>query len=103
MLHVLAQEGGGGGVPSGLTDLVQYGVLGLVVIMFIWGKIVPGYLYDRRVQEHQAEKEETKKLEETIRERIIPALTRSTDVMAQVLDLLNDEVPPRPRGRGRLQ
>jgi hypothetical protein len=108
VLFLLAQEGGGGGVPD-WTQFVQYGVLGLVVLAFIFGKIVPGYLYDKRVQEHQQEKEETKRLEETIRDRIIPALVQSTDVMAQVLDMLNEFEQPdrRPasslRERGRLR
>lgn len=72
------------------TNLAQYGVLGLVVLAFIFGKIVPGYVYERRVEEHHAVIAENKQLEETIKERVIPALIRSTDVMAQVLNLLSD-------------
>lgn len=71
------------------TNFVQYGVLGLVTLAFIFGKIVPGYIYERRVAEHEAEKNENRRLEETIKERVIPALVKSTDVMVQVLDMLN--------------
>jgi hypothetical protein len=86
------------------TNIAQYGVLGLVVLAFIFGKIVPGYIYERRVEEHEAEKAENRRLEETIKERVIPALVKSTDVMVQVLDMLNslEQAPggPTPRRRG---
>lgn len=88
---VLAAEG-----DPNWADLAQYGVLGLVVLAFIFGKIVPGYIYERRVAEHEAEKLENRRLEETIKERVIPALVKSTDVMAQVLDTLNNLPPPPP-------
>lgn len=83
------------------TNLAQYGVLGLVVLAFIFGKIVPGYIYERRVTEHEAEKAENRRLEETIKERVIPALVKSTDVMVQVLDMLNnlEQLKPPPRRR----
>lgn len=83
------------------TNLAQYGVLGLVVLAFIFGKIVPGYIYERRVAEHEAEKEENRRLEETIKERVIPALVKSTDVMVQVLDMLGhlEQLRPDPPRR----
>lgn len=82
------------------ANLAQYGVLGLVVLAFIFGRIVPGYIYERRVLEHEAEKAENRRLEETIKERVIPALVKSTDVMVQVLDMLNALDPPTPKRRG---
>lgn len=82
------------------ANLAQYGVLGLVVLAFIFGRIVPGYIYERRVLEHEAEKQENRRLEETIKERVIPALVKSTDVMVQVLDMLNALDPPTPKRRG---
>lgn len=95
-LLLAAQEGGSSGPDW--TGLAQYGVLGLVVLAFIFGKIVPGYIYERRVEEHRAAVAENQRLEETIKERVIPALVKSTDVMGQVLQLLSDiEKPPRRR------
>lgn len=92
---ILAAEG-----DPNWADLAQYGVLGMVVLAFIFGKIVPGYIYERRIAEHEAEKAENRRLEETIKERVIPALVKSTDVMAQVLDMLNNmSTGPAPRKR----
>lgn len=82
-------------------NIAQYGVLGFVVLAFIFGKMVPGYIYEKRSQEYEAEKAENRRLEQTIQEQVIPALLRSTDIMAQVLDLLNDLDPPRRRGNER--
>lgn len=97
-LLIFAAEG-----EANWADLAQYGVLGLVVLAFIFGKIVPGYIYERRVAEHDAEKEENRRLEETIKERVIPALVKSTDVMVQVLDMLSqlEQPPPPPPARRR--
>lgn len=86
LIHLLAQQAE---QSPDWTNLAQYGVLGLVVLAFIFGKIVPGYIYERRVAEHEAEKNENRRLEDTIKERVIPALVKSTDVMVQVLDMLN--------------
>lgn len=86
------------------ADLAQYGVLGLVVLAFIFGRIVPGYIYERRVAEHEAEKEQSRKLEETIREKVIPTLVQSTDVMAEVLAYLNRlDMDTHPRTRRQQQ
>lgn len=90
---LLAQESGNNSGPD-WTGLAQYGVLGLVVLAFIFGKIVPGYIYERRVQEHQQAVQDNQRLEETIKERVIPALVKSTDVMGQVLQLLSEMERP---------
>jgi hypothetical protein len=81
------------------NDLAQYGVLGMVVLAFIFGKIVPGYIYERRVEEHKAAVAENQRLEETIKERVVPALIKSTEVMAQVLQFLSTDAPSPPRRR----
>lgn len=102
LLFQEAQEATGGDGGANWTDLAQYGVLGLVVLAFIFGKIVPGYIYERRYAEYEAEKAENRRLEETIKEKVIPALVKSTDVMQEVLNLLNDmntAATPAPRRR----
>ena len=86
------------------SNIAQYGVLGLVVLAFIFGKIVPGYIYERRVEEHRKALEDNRLLEETIKERVIPALLKSTDVIGRVLDLLDkleERDKERERDRGR--
>lgn len=101
MLALLAQAAeGGGSTDTDWIGLAQYGVLGLVVLGFIVGKIVPGYIYERRVAEHAAEKEENRRLEGTIKDRVIPALVQSSDVLTRVmayLDRLDERPPPRRR------
>jgi len=98
LLAILAQgTGDTGGSGPDWADLAQYGVLGLVVLAFIFGKIVPGYIYERRVAEYEAEKAENRRLEDSIKEKVIPTLLQATDVLAQVLAFLNrwaDERPP---------
>lgn len=89
MLCFLAQTAQSGPTGPDWTNLAQYGVLGLVVLAFIFGKIVPGYIYERRVAEYEAEKNENRRLEDTIKEKIIPLLVQSTDVLADVLSLLD--------------
>lgn len=91
---LLLQESGGGdsggGSPDWLTDVIAYGISPTVVVLgFVFGRIVPGYIYERRVEEHRKALEDNRLLEETIKERVIPALLKSTDVMARVLDLLD--------------
>lgn len=80
-------------------NLAQYGVLGMVVLAFIFGKMVPGYIYEKRTAEYEAEKAENRRLEKTIEEQVIPALLRSTDIMGKVLDLLDDLDPSDRRKR----
>ncbi len=84
--------------PTG--GLLSYGVLGIVVVAFITGLLVPGYLYRRL----DAENERLRKL---VEERVFPALeagtaaTReATEVLREVLRLLPIlEQLPRQRKR----
>lgn len=85
------------------ANLAQYGVLGLVVLAFVFGKIVPGYIYERRVAEYNAEKDENRRLEDTIKEKVIPTLVQSTAVLSDVLALLNRLDADRPPVRRRAQ
>jgi hypothetical protein len=84
------------------TSLAQYGVLGIILLLVIFGKLVPGYIYDRKVEEHEADKAEMRRLEETLKERVIPALTKSTDVLAEMSHYLDDRrAERRVRGEDR--
>ena len=73
------------------TSLAQYGVLGLVVLGFILGKIVPGYIYERRVEEIVESREENTRLRASIEDRVIPALIKSTEALAEVASLLEEK------------
>ncbi len=84
--------------PTG--GLLSYGVLGIIVVAFVTGLLVPGYLYKRL----DAENERLRKL---VEERVFPALeagtaaTReATEVLREVLRLLPMlEQLPRQRRR----
>lgn len=74
--------------PNGALNFAQYGVLGLIVLGFITGKIVAGYLLDRaeaRLAERDAVIE---KMRMSMEEKTVPALIRSTETLAEVADLL---------------
>lgn len=83
--------------PNDWTSLAQYGVLGLVVLGFILGKIVPGYVYERRLEEAERKDEEIQRLRVSIEERVIPALIKSTEALADAASLLEDRTVGRPR------
>lgn len=66
-----------------VTQIFQYGVLGLILLLILLGKLVPGYMYERREEELKALQNKLDRLETIIEERVIPALVRSTDVLAK--------------------
>lgn len=68
------------------TGLLQYGVLGVVAVLFVTGKIIPAGQLDKREEEIarlQAELDDRAKVAE---ERMIPALVEATRVLAAYLD-----------------
>jgi hypothetical protein len=69
-----------------LTNLFQYGVLGVVAVLFLTGRIVTGRQLEKREEEItrlQAELDERARVAE---ERMIPALVEATRVLAAYLD-----------------
>lgn len=100
-LLTLAQASGDSGNSGNdwVQNVLAFGISPTIVVLgFVFGKIVPGYIYERRVEEHKKALEDNRLLEETIKERVIPALLKSTDVMDRVLDILNDLDRERHRG-----
>lgn len=67
-----------------VTQIFQYGVLGLILLLILLGKLVPGYMYDRREEELKSLQMKLDRLESIIEERVIPALVRSTDALTKV-------------------
>ncbi len=83
--------------PSSAINFAQYGVLGVLVVAFIFGKIAPGYLLDR-AEAKLAEKDALiEKMRVAMEEKTVPALIRSTEALAAVADLLTHPQQPRPR------
>jgi hypothetical protein len=78
---VLAQQ-----VPSDLTGWLTGSavtVLAFVVLAFIRGWIVPGVIYTRTLKENDDLKAEARGLQAVFLEKVIPTLTRATDLMAR--------------------
>lgn len=76
------------------TDgLLNYGVLGVIVVLLIFGQLVPGFLYKRlaskydtdikaKEDELRAKDAEIARLNLYIQGQVIPAIIRFTDVQA---------------------
>jgi len=88
--------------PTGLVDLAQYGVLGIVAV----GLIVFARNAHKREQDRADRMEaENRRLNELLLERVIPALTSATHAAKQSADLLQAmqeerQYSRRPRGGG---
>lgn len=59
-------------------DLVQYGILGLVVIGFLTGKIVPGWVHNRVAAERDAALKKVDEQSAEIRSLVMPLLAEVT-------------------------
>jgi len=74
--------------PSSAINFAQYGVLGLIVLGFIFGKIAPGYLLDR-AEAKIAEKDALiERMRTSMEEKTVPALIRSTETLADMAEIL---------------
>lgn len=81
--------------PSSALNFAQYGVLGLIVLGFIFGKIAPGYLLDR-AEAKIAEKDALiEKMRMAMEDKTVPALIRCTEALVEATDVLaNRRRPP---------
>lgn len=83
MTSFLAQE-------SVLPFWAQLGLAAIFVIAFITGQVVPGFLYKSAKEERDDERKRVDELEESIRERVIPALISSTNAIADTARLIDE-------------
>lgn len=98
--HILAD-----GQTPDWTNLAQYGILGIVLLLIIFGKLVPGYILERKDKEADLREQRVASLEEKIQERIIPAILECNRLMAEVVKVLDDvrwrrPDEPAPKRRG---
>lgn len=83
--------------PSGALNFAQYGVLGLIVLGFIFGKIAPGYLLDR-AEAKIAEKDALiEKMRLAMEDKTVPALIRCTEALVEATDVLANRRRPTPK------
>lgn len=75
--------------PGGFDygTLAQYGVLGLLVIAFLIGKVVPGPTYERSEKKIEQLTNELAILRKAFEDDVLKALIRSTDVLGKFVDL----------------
>lgn len=84
--------------PSSAINFAQYGVLGLIVLGFIFGKIAPGYLLDRAEAKVAERDLLIQKMQEKMEDKLVPALVRCTEALMEATEVLaTRRAPPRPR------
>lgn len=94
----LAADSAGGADPL-LPPWGQLGVLGLLVMLFLFDRIVTGAKYDQMRKERDAERQRTEEAERKLEEKFLPALLDTqlalrtvNDETLPVLKALKDEV-----------
>ena len=78
-----------------IVDLAQYGVLGVIVIAFIFGWIVPKPTHDAVRADLDKREAQLQSLISTYEKEIIPVLTEVNNKLVA----LHHEQPPAPRAR----
>lgn len=82
----IAQAAPSDPIVSGIALLLNYGILGLVTILWLTGRIETpkrGDAAERRAEASEAREHE---LELMLRTEVVPALTRFTEVAGRILD-----------------
>lgn len=72
------------GATLDLNTLVQYGALGVIVVLFVAGKIVPSKTLEERERRLAQLEDENARLRKAFEEQVIPALIRSTDQLERL-------------------
>lgn len=85
---VLAQTAGGdGGNGLGsLALLLNYGILGIVTLLWLTGRIETPKRGDAAERRAEAAEARERELELVLRTEVVPALTRFTEVAGRILD-----------------
>lgn len=87
MSNVVSAAGEEAVPPDGLTGaLVQYtsyGVLGLTVVGFLTGKLVPGWLYKKS-------EEENERLRKLIDDKVYPLIEANTRINEKATEVMKD-------------
>ena len=61
-------------------------VLAFGIVAFVRGWIIPGHIYQRALERSDRQAAELDRLHTVFEDKVIPALTRSTDLMARVAE-----------------
>jgi hypothetical protein len=74
-----------------LVGWTQLGVMGLVILAFLTGWVVSKSTHERAIAELDKSAERNAEMDRWMRLEVIPSLTRNTDVLQQVLEILRDQ------------
>lgn len=80
------------GLPPDLVNWANVGVLGLVILSFFTGRAVPGPTHQRVLDELDKLAERAAEQDRWIRNEVVPLVTRNTDVLQQVLEILRQQL-----------
>lgn len=78
------------------TTLLQYGVLGLVVLALAWFAWTTIQRERRRAEDLDAR---LQALHESVRTEVVPAVTRATEALARITELLPDVIAATRSGK----
>ena len=68
------------------AQFANYGILGLIALGFFMGKIVSAKHYEEMRDDRDKAREELALVRQKLDEQILPALTRSTDVLVRMAE-----------------
>ena len=71
---------------SDWTGLAQYGVLGMVVLAFLAGRIVAGYQYDRMEKRAEAAEQREREMRDRLDDKLLPLMTETARLLTELLD-----------------
>lgn len=101
LIQIFMQATGGTG---GGTDVLQYltplnlGVLGLSVIAFVKGWVVPGFIFEREQKARIIAEEKLGEYQDRMTKEILPQLWETNRILSIVSGILDEDDP---KGRSR--
>lgn len=66
-----------------LNALIQYGALGLIVLLFVLGKVVSAKTVEDKDQRIAVLEADNARMRQAMEEQVIPALVRATDILSK--------------------
>lgn len=79
------------------SPLINAGLAGVVIVLLLLGKLVPGRTHDAVVAERDRLQEELRQRAAEDREQLIPTMVRNTEALTRVIEVLG----PSDRGGRR--